>query len=40
MYEALKLKLYGQEGEIKKFEEEIFGLRARIIEQESTMVTM
>jgi hypothetical protein len=34
MYNALKEKLYGQEGEIKKFEEEIFSLNAKMIETE------
>lgn len=34
MYNALKEKLYGQESELKKHEEEIFTLNSKIIESE------
>lgn len=34
MYNALKEKLYGQEAELKKNEEEMFALNAKIIEAE------
>lgn len=39
MYDVLKKKLIVQESEIKRFEEEIFSLNARIIEQESNMLS-